>query len=589
MRVSEYLVKKLEELGITDIFGVAGDYNFNILDAVEKNPQIHWIGCTNELNAGYAADGYARLKGYGALLTTYGAGELSAVNAVAGSFAENVSVINIVGMPESKHLEAKTILHHSFGNPNPEACKNIYENITEALSILSEENSKTEIDRVLKAFVKYRRPVYIGIPSDIAQKEIADECIDYEWKSDRNILEDAAGKIIEKIKNSENPVILGDILVKRYDALIEFREFAEKSGLPVTNFAMGTNLINFDYEKYLGTYFGDFENKEAKKAAETTDCLIAVGPVYSDVNSFGFRLPYDINSQIAIYGTYTYIDGVKYDNIKMSELLEALSGRIEHREVEVTNPIPLYGKAETAKKKISSKYIFSRLQEFLGENNIFIAETGTVLHGAFSMKFVQSVEVLTQPLWASIGWATAAALGAGIAKQGAKVVLLTGDGAHLISAIEVGNMLRYGIKPVIIVVNNGGYTLERLISEKPDAEFNNIADLNYARFARSFNGDIWATKVETSDDFDKALRVTQIMNKLCYIEVCTDRMDTSELTGKVFNNNYAPPEEEGLQEPPNTGGQMLFANRDIKFETTVHESLRLEDEEDINEENGQNG
>ena len=84
MNIAEYLVKKLEELGVNDFFGLPGDYNFNILYAIENNPDTSWIGCTNELNAGYAADGYARQRGFGAVVTTYGVGELSSINAIAG-------------------------------------------------------------------------------------------------------------------------------------------------------------------------------------------------------------------------------------------------------------------------------------------------------------------------------------------------------------------------------------------------------------------------------------------------------------------------------------------------------------------------
>ena len=119
MNTAEYLVKKLEELGINEFFGLPGDYNFNILYAIENNPNTNWIGCTNELNAGYAADGYARERGFGALVTTYGVGELSVMNAIAGSFAENVPVIHIVGTPTTKCVANKTRVHHNFQDVEP--------------------------------------------------------------------------------------------------------------------------------------------------------------------------------------------------------------------------------------------------------------------------------------------------------------------------------------------------------------------------------------------------------------------------------------------------------------------------------------
>jgi len=108
IKVSDYIIQELAKLGIKNIFGVPGDYNFNLIDSVERNSAVKWIGSTNELNAGYAADGYSRLNGYGAVITTYGVGELSAINAIAGSFAESIPVVMLVGIPSSKQIEEKS-------------------------------------------------------------------------------------------------------------------------------------------------------------------------------------------------------------------------------------------------------------------------------------------------------------------------------------------------------------------------------------------------------------------------------------------------------------------------------------------------
>ena len=215
MNTAEYLVKKLEELGINDFFGLPGDYNFNILYAIENNPKTNWIGCTNELNAGYAADGYARERGFGALVTTYGVGELSAMNAIAGSFAENVPVIHIVGAPTTKSIESRKLIHHNFQNPQPFAYENAFKNVCQTTAFLNRDNAKIEIDRVLKIFVKERKPVYIAIPIDIAQMEISTKEVNYNWVSDSENLCNVVAKIKEKLASAQSPVILGDVLVKR--------------------------------------------------------------------------------------------------------------------------------------------------------------------------------------------------------------------------------------------------------------------------------------------------------------------------------------------------------------------------------------
>ncbi|MBQ4115007.1 alpha-keto acid decarboxylase family protein [bacterium] len=579
MNTAEYLVKKLEELGIIEFFGVPGDYNFNIIRAIDNNSSTKWIGCTNELNAAYAADGYARQRGYGAVVTTFGVGELSAINGIAGSYAENVPVIHIVGVPTTNSIASKKLLHHNLFNLDSFAYVNAYEHVTETTAFLNRDNSKLEIDRVLKIFIKYKKPVYIAIPVDIAQMEISSREVDYSWSSDEEVLNRAVKNILEKINNSSKPVILADVLTKRYDSKIELNEFIAKSGIPATNFLMGIGLIDKEFSNYLGTYFSKYKNPVAQKFLESTDCLIAVGTVYTELNSFGFDLPYKINSHIAIYGTYTYVDGVKYDNIKMSDVLENLAENIEHKVFLSEKNNYCYENTPATTNKLTSEYIYSRIQEFFKDNDIFYSDIGVITQGVATIDYPSKFDFNLQALWASIGWATPAAFGAALACPKNRVILLTGDGAHQVSAMELGNMLRYGLKPIIIVLNNNGYSLERVLSNDDNDNFNDIVKVNYSKFARVFEGDVWAIKVETEDDFDKALKVSQIMNKLCYIEVVTSELDIPELTTSLIKNLNIASKADVKQE--NTvvmkireESVKIKNNNNLSFNTKIHESLR---------------
>ena len=577
MNTAEYLVKKLEEIGIKDFFGLPGDYNFNILYAIEENPNTSWIGCTNELNAGYAADGYARERGYGALVTTYGVGEFSALNAIAGSYAENVPVIHIVGTPSTKCLSNKTRVHHNFQNVEPFLYAETFKNVCETVAFLNRDNAKIEIDRVLKIFIKERKPVYIAIPIDIAKLEISNKEISYEWTSDPETLTKVVDIISEKIKNSKKPVILGDTLIKRFDSRFQYREFVTKSGIPATNFIMGTNLLESDLKNNLGTYFSKYRNPCAQKYLEETDCLIAVGVVYSDLNSLGFNLPYKIESQIAIYGTYTYIEGIRYDNIKMSDVLESLSMFVEPKEFLIEKTPYNYSKTTEPSGKLTSDYIYARLQEFMKENDVLIAETGIIPYGVAQMSYPKGAELVTQTLWGSIGWATPATLGTCIASSDKRVILFTGEGSHQLTAMELGNMLRCKVKPIIIVLNNKGYTIERLLSDHSEDKFNDVVQMNYSKFARVFEGDIWSTRVETQDDFDKALKVTQIINKLCYIEICTDSDDMPELIKELVSGFKKDDKNISASIPEtycNIKPELKISKGLMNFATKVHESLR---------------
>ena len=239
---------------------------------------------------------------------------------------------------------------------------------------------------------------------------------------------------------------------------------------------------------------------------------------------------------LKIYGTYTFVDGVKYENVKMADVLDSVTKLVDKKEMFVEKHPIGYEHVAATQEALTSKYIYPRLQEFIKENDIVVAETGIVPHGVAPMKFPNNVELQTQTLWGSIGWATPATLGVCLAKPKSRVILITGEGSHQLTAMELGNMLRRGIKPIVIVLNNKGYTIERVLSDSPDDKFNDIMQMNYAKFARVFDGDVWSTKVTTADDFDKALKVTQIMNKLCYIEICTEAMDMPQLTEDLIAN-----------------------------------------------------
>ena len=588
MNTAEYIVKKLEELGVNDFFGLPGDYNFNILSAVENNPNTKWIGCTNELNAGYAADGYARLRGYGALITTYGVGELSAINAVAGCYAENIPVVHIVGLPSTKNIEDRTLIHHNFQEVDYHTFICAYEKVTAASALLTRDNAKMEIDRVFKILVKEKKPVYIALPMDIAKMEISDRYVDYEWTGNKETLKEVALAISDRINDSEKPVIIGDVLIKRFDSIIEYKEFVSKSGIPVTNFLMGTNLIDANSENNLGGYYGVYGNPQAEKYVKESDCLIAIGTVCSDLNAFGLKIP---DNAIQIFGTYTIIDGKRYDNVKMAEVLEKVTELIDPKNIRIEKTEADYEYKPALNLPLNSEYIYSRLQEFIKENDIIIAETGTVPFGIGKIKFPPHVDIQFQMLWGSIGWATPAILGASLAKPKSRALLISGEGAHQLTAMEVGNMLRQGIKPVIIVINNDGYTIERLLCENPNAEFNDIIHINYAKFARVFDGDVWATRVTTADDFDKALKVTQIMNKMCYIEVCTGKDEAPELIKNMVQSIKKTIEKEPIPVTIHNNfdkDDFKLSSVGFNYETTVHKVLKEDTKTIDKEEHGEN-
>ena len=334
MKTVQYILKRLEELGVEHFFGHIGKYNLNIINEIESNPAIQWINCTNVQNSVFASDGYARIKGFGAFVTSYGSQELNTLSAITASMEENIPIICISGIQNSVKCDDNSI--------------EIFKKIVPSYALLTKDNAKLEIDRVLKTFVKERKPVYIAVPENLTDYELADRDITYDWLSDDNVLEETVSNIIEKIKSSAKPSLLCGSLIKRFSSIVEYKEFVEKSAIPVLSLRSGINITNADLPAYLGMYTS--ENEYIK----LTDLCIVIGALQKELNEIQ-----NIKNQIIISGNYTVVDGKKYE-IKMSELLNSLTKTIEFR---------LYDEKRKL-IKIGDQIEFSKLPEL--EEKLFV-------------------------------------------------------------------------------------------------------------------------------------------------------------------------------------------------------------------------
>ena len=539
IKVVDFLIQELANLGISRFFGLPGDYCFKIIDAVTENPETEWVGCTNELNAGYAADGYARLNGYGALITTYNVGELSAINATGGAMAESVPVIHIVGMPSSKHIKNNTLLHHNFSTPDYFASFNAYSCFTQGAAILNEQNAKQEIERLLYLFRKHKKPVYISIPEDVCDIEIEAVPEIKSVRSDRQKLKKAVEHALKLIEKSQSPIVIGDSLIVRYDSKNEFYDFLAKSGLPATTLLMGKGLLNENCQNFIGTYLANYANPNVNYQVNNSDCPICVGTIFSDFNTLNFDIQINPDNGINIQGTYTIIQGKLYDNILMKELLNELSQNIKTQNLDFIKDksCPAHS-IINEEKPLDFEYITSRLEEFFNPDDCIFTDTGVFSYMMPCINLPENAIWYSQLLWASIGWAAPAVFGAQLAEPQKRMILLTGEGAHQLTFQTLSSMLRYEIKPVIIVLNNSGYTIERVLSGTPEAEFNNIPDWNYTKIAEDFGGNIWTAQAKTNKEFDAALRQAELAveDKLCYIEIFTDELAIPPLMKQIYQS-----------------------------------------------------
>lgn len=527
--IVEYLIKRINDLGVEDVFGVPGDYNFHLLEAVQNNYKTKWIGCCNELNAGYAADGYARIKGMGAIITTFGVGELSAINAVAGSYAESVPVIKIVGLPNKHAKDVNKIVHHCLAEADYHTFYDIYSKVTAHSVILSKENAQEEIEEALSVAYHQKKPVYIGIYNDFCTHPIEITTQEFEiQKSDEESLNAALNHIAELTESAKTPIIISDFAILRYKLQKQLETFIKKSGFAATVLSMGKGSVDETLDNYIGLYCGTLLCEDIGKFVEKSDCIIGFGVLMTDFNSGGYTAKINPDCFVDIQWNSVKIQNTEYKNVYIWDILEKLTEKIAPKKVDILEKKLYFEAQEATDENLSQTYIYTAMQEFLSSGDIYITETGLTSLSSVAMTLPKGVGYCNQSLWGSIGWGTPACLGAGIADRSRRVVMITGEGSHQMTVQEVSSMLRYGINPIIIVVNNEGYTIERLLCDDPMDKYNDIAKWNYTKLLEVFDGESLTLQARTKKEFYDALNTARRSESLVYIEAFTPIMDATD-------------------------------------------------------------
>ena len=539
MTVIEYVLARLREIGVTDIFGVPGDFSFPINDAICHSTQVRWIGCCNELNAAYAADGYARVRGVGAVCTTYGVGELSALNGIAGSYAERLPVFHLVGMPNSSAQESRLVMHHTLGNGEYDLFYRMTEPVVCARSILTPQNVVMETERIIAEALYRRRPAYLASPADLAGQPVlcATRPAYPMPQSNPESLAAATEAIVQALGGASTACVLPGVLLARTHLNNLMREVIEKSGLPFATMFWDKSVIDEQHPQHMGMYEGALLNEHVRGFVESCDRVLMVGTIMSDFNSGAFTAQLNPEKIIRISMHRVHVGKKNYANIELHDILAALLQALPKRDWKRIAPAPPEVVTGAGSEPITAAALYPRWERFLRPNDILMAETGTASMGMGFARMPAGAMFYNQTLWGSIGWATPAAFGAGIAAPHQRVILLTGEGAHQFTVQEVSQFARYGLKPVIFVLNNAGYLIERLLCKEPDIEYNDIAPWRYSELPRAFGCDNWFTaRATTCAELDAALEGAAASTTGAYVEVVTDPYAASPLALKLHES-----------------------------------------------------
>jgi TPP-dependent 2-oxoacid decarboxylase len=536
--VGDYLLDRLAELGVDRIFGVPGDFTLGFLDKVEDDDRIEWVGMANELGAGYAADGYARVRGLGVVCTTFGVGELSAINAIAGSFAEYVPVLNLVGAPSTLVQKAGRATHHTLGDGDFEHTVRIAAEVTVAHAMPTAAEATAEIDRVLTAIVRAGQPGHLCLATDVSAAPaeppttalpvgpaISDSAA-------LSAFRDAAAALLE---TAGRPVVLADILVDRCHAQDALRRFLAETDLPFASLLWGRRVIDESHPNHLGTYIAAAGDAAVRERVESAPAIITAGVHFTDLTSgfFTQRLP---EARIDLLPHTASVGEEVFAGVEMRDALSVLGKILRTADRVPSGLVPPVLDAATTDPTgpLTQQQLWAALTAHLRAGDLVFADQGTSFYGMGAQDLPRDVAFLGQPLWASIGYTLPAALGGALAAPEKRTILLIGDGAAQLTIQELGTIIRLGTPMIVVVVNNDGYTVERAI-HGPERRYNDIAGWNWTALPAALGADparVTAMRVETRTALEEALE-SAAAGGLTFIEAVTDRLDIPPLLSAI--------------------------------------------------------
>jgi TPP-dependent 2-oxoacid decarboxylase len=541
--VSKYILHRLQEIGIKHMFGVPGDYMLDFLDDVCRSP-IRWVGTCNELNAGYAADGYARMTGAGAVAVTYGVGGLSILNAIAGAYAEHVPVILISGAPPARRREAGAMVHHLVSNYYMQY--DIFSKITADAALLTDpDKAPDEIDRVISNCIARKLPGYIELPADMIHavcRAPGELLRAVPLLSNPESLADAVAEAAEMFAKSEHPIILAGIELLRFGLGSEALKLVESTEIPFATMLGSKSVLPELHPQFVGMYQGGWSREPVKRQVEDSDCLLSLGVWITDIDTGLFSMNLDNRRMISVGGGRVRIGNHYYDQVQLGDFIRELGLKAQPRSYLASHPTESYRPRQPFVPEpsciLTAKRLYECLNYYLDDRMILLAEPGDAFCAAPAFHIEEAENFIVQSYYTSIGYCTPAALGVSLARPGKRPVVLTGDGAFQMTAQEVSTLARIHSPAMIVVINNDGYLIERRLHE--DGPYNDIQMWQYSKLPDLFDkgAHTIGIRVTTEEELVKAMQTAaREPERLILIEAVIPGRDCSngmERLGESF-------------------------------------------------------
>lgn len=529
MQVSQFLIERLESAGVRHAFGIPGDYVLDFYKELWDSPKIEVVNNTDENHSGFAADAYARVNGIGCVVVTYSVGASKVINAVQCAYAERSPLVVISGAPGTNERNDGFLLHHMVRSFNSQ--KKMFDEITCASVVL--DNPATaglEIDRAFEALAHYKRPIYIELPRDVAKKamsyDVYNQGTPVAPKTDPENLEEALKEVRDFMSRAERPAILAGVEIARFGLSEQLIRFAEKNNIPVASTLLSKSVVNERHPLFAGIYNGTASSENTRKIVDDSDCLLIFGDYHHDM-TLCFRPAKFTKRQVV----WANVEGLKvrnhaYPDVQFLDFAKALfrhEGGVKSLPLMPAIPPKQEFRPEPG-RPVTNKRLFERINGMLDKNMAICADIGDALFGASDLTVHDSHNFLSPAFYTSMGPAIPYALGVQTAFPEVRPIVIVGDGAFQMSMGELGTIIERKLNPIVIVLNNDGYTTERFLME---GKFNDLRRWNYHKISELFGGGKGAL-VQTEDELYSATAAALDSKELFVLNVMLGRKDISQ-------------------------------------------------------------
>ncbi len=525
--VGTYLTTRLEQLGVNHLFAVPGDYTSDFLEIVDKQSKIDRIGNCNELNAGYAADGYARANGLGAVAVTTGVGAFSVLNAIGGAYVEKIPVIFIIGtLSNTKLLQevnAAELYHHQVNDTDFN--KTVFKDVTVAFERISNPMSApAQIDAVITACISQSRPAALEIMEDcyympcpapqgtlapvpsyesfaVLQQMAALSPPNKYAAQIVKAVNDSADTIYGQLAASKKPILLAGKEIGTQRLQSKFLQLLGLVQAPFATSLLGKSVIAEDNPWYIGQWDNVFTQPHTAGIADSNDCMIGLGVWNTDLNNFGTPNVTPNDPAIAYASrNMVKIGDKQFVQVSLENIMDALIYRIQTKGY---NPVwgqppgnPPMPSIPSSTDAITYDHFFNVMSNYLRPEHILVSEIGLSTFGGSSyLKTKRQNGYLGQNIWASIGWSVPAGLGASFTAN-SRAIVTVGDGAFKLTCQAISTMVMEKRNTVVFVFNNKVYAVEQILldpapfepgSNAPFEEANVLQPWDYVSLMNAFS------------------------------------------------------------------------------------------------------